>query len=43
MAFQVRLAQTAKVEIDTAYFWLRERNPVYAILVKISALDLTVF
>ncbi len=30
MAFQVRLTQTAKAEIDTAYSWLRERNPVYA-------------
>jgi plasmid stabilization system protein ParE len=29
MAFQVRLTQTAKAEIDTAYSWLR-RNPVYA-------------
>ena len=29
MAFQVRLTQTAKAEIDTAYAWLR-RNPVYA-------------
>jgi plasmid stabilization system protein ParE len=30
MAFLVRLTQTAKVEIDTAYSWLREQNPVYA-------------
>jgi plasmid stabilization system protein ParE len=30
MAFQVRLTQTAKGEIDTAYSWLREQNPVYA-------------
>ncbi len=30
MVFQVRLTQTAKGEIDTAYSWLRERNPVYA-------------
>jgi plasmid stabilization system protein ParE len=30
MAFQVRVTQTAKVEIDTAYSWLRERNPLYA-------------
>lgn len=30
MAFQVRVTQTAKAEIDTAYSWLRERNPVYA-------------
>ncbi len=29
MAFQVRLTQTAKAEIDTAYSWLR-RNLVYA-------------
>ncbi len=30
MAFQVRVTQTAKAEIDTAYSWLRQRNPVYA-------------
>jgi hypothetical protein len=30
MGFQVRVAQTAKAEIDAAYSWLRERNPVYA-------------
>ncbi|MEH2301714.1 type II toxin-antitoxin system RelE/ParE family toxin [Nostoc sp.] len=30
MAFQVRVTQTAKAEIDTAYSWLRERNPIYA-------------
>jgi plasmid stabilization system protein ParE len=30
MVFQVRLTQTAKGEIDTAYSWLKERNPVYA-------------
>ncbi|MBD2603130.1 type II toxin-antitoxin system RelE/ParE family toxin [Scytonema hofmannii FACHB-248] len=30
MAFQIRLTQTAKAEIDTAYSLLRERNPVYA-------------
>jgi mRNA-degrading endonuclease RelE of RelBE toxin-antitoxin system len=30
MAFQVRVTQTAKVEIDTAYSWLRERNLLYA-------------
>ncbi len=30
MAFQVRLTQMAKAEIDSAYSWLRERNPVYA-------------
>lgn len=30
MAFQVRVTQTAKAEIDTAYSWLIERNPVYA-------------
>ncbi len=30
MAFQVRVTQTAKVEIDAAYSWLRERNPLYA-------------
>ncbi|WP_366931634.1 hypothetical protein [Nostoc sp. NOS(2021)] len=30
MAFQVRVTQTAKAEIDTAYSWLKERNSVYA-------------
>lgn len=30
MAFQVRLTQTAKGEIDTAYSWFRDQNPVYA-------------
>jgi plasmid stabilization system protein ParE len=30
MVFQVRVTQTAKTEIDAAYSWLRERNPVYA-------------
>jgi len=30
MAFQVRLTQHAKDEIDTAYSWLRERNSDYA-------------
>ncbi|MEH2140891.1 hypothetical protein [Nostoc sp.] len=30
MAFQVRVTQTVKAEIDTAYSWLRERNPIYA-------------
>ncbi len=30
MTFQVRFTQTAKVEIDTAYAWLRAQNSVYA-------------
>ncbi|MDZ7961750.1 MAG: type II toxin-antitoxin system RelE/ParE family toxin [Aulosira sp. DedQUE10] len=30
MAFQVRVTQTARDEIDSAYSWLRQRNPVYA-------------
>jgi plasmid stabilization system protein ParE len=30
MAFQVRVTQTARSEIDTAYSWLRQHNPVYA-------------
>jgi plasmid stabilization system protein ParE len=30
MAFQVRLTQTAKTEIDAAYSWLREQNPEFA-------------
>ena len=30
MAFQVRTTRTANAEIEAAYFWLRERNPVYA-------------
>jgi plasmid stabilization system protein ParE len=30
MAFQVRITQTAKAEIDTVYSWLRQRNSVYA-------------
>jgi plasmid stabilization system protein ParE len=30
MAFPVRVTQTARSEIDTAYSWLRQRNPVYA-------------
>ncbi|BAY11201.1 type II toxin-antitoxin system RelE/ParE family toxin [Calothrix sp. NIES-2098] len=30
MAFQVRLTQTARSEVESAYSWLRQRNPVYA-------------
>ncbi len=30
MVFQVRTTQTANAEIEAAYSWLRERNPVYA-------------
>ncbi|WP_341525933.1 type II toxin-antitoxin system RelE/ParE family toxin [Nostoc sp. UHCC 0302] len=30
MAFQVRVTQTAKAEIDAAYSWLRQHKPVYA-------------
>lgn len=30
MAFQVRTTRTANAEIEAAYSWLRERNPVYA-------------
>lgn len=30
MTFQVRTTQTAKIEIETAYSWLKERNSVYA-------------
>ncbi|WP_169216614.1 hypothetical protein [Brasilonema sp. UFV-L1] len=30
MAFLVRTTRTANAEIEAAYFWLRERNPVYA-------------
>ncbi|MEA5574216.1 type II toxin-antitoxin system RelE/ParE family toxin [Calothrix sp. UHCC 0171] len=30
MAFQVRLTQIAKTEIDAAYSWLREQNPEFA-------------
>ena len=30
MTFQVRFTQTAKVEIDTAYSWLKAQNSVYA-------------
>ncbi|RUS96994.1 hypothetical protein DSM106972_085440 [Dulcicalothrix desertica PCC 7102] len=30
MAFQVKVTQTARTEIDTAYSWLNERNPDYA-------------
>lgn len=30
MAFAVRVIETAKAEIDTAYSWLRQRNSVYA-------------
>lgn len=30
MTFQVRFTQTAKVEIDTAYSYLRAQNSVYA-------------
>ncbi|MBH8571619.1 type II toxin-antitoxin system RelE/ParE family toxin [Nostocaceae cyanobacterium CENA369] len=30
MAFQVRTTRTANAEIELAYSWLKERNPVYA-------------
>lgn len=30
MAFQVRLTRKAEIEIETAYQWLKERNPDYA-------------
>ncbi|WP_211173545.1 hypothetical protein [Brasilonema bromeliae] len=30
MAFQVRMTRTANAEIEAAYSWLREQNPVYA-------------
>ncbi|NMF64763.1 type II toxin-antitoxin system RelE/ParE family toxin [Brasilonema octagenarum] len=30
MAFLVRTTRTANAEIEAAYFWLRERKPVYA-------------
>lgn len=30
MAFQVRTTRTANAEIEVAYSWLKERNPVYA-------------
>lgn len=30
MTFQVRFTQTAKVEIDTAYSWLKAQNSLYA-------------
>ncbi len=30
MAFQVRVTQTAQDEINTAYSWLTERDPLYA-------------
>ena len=30
MAFQVRTTKTAEAQIQTAYLWLKERNPGYA-------------
>jgi len=30
MAFQVRLTRKAEIEIETAYQWIKERNPDYA-------------
>ena len=30
MTWKVRTTQTANIEIETAYSWLKERNSVYA-------------
>ena len=30
MAFQVRTTKTAELQIETAYLWLKKRNPTYA-------------
>lgn len=30
MAFQVRTTKAAELQIETAYLWLKKRNPTYA-------------
>lgn len=30
MAFQVRTTKSAELQIETAYLWLKKRNPTYA-------------
>ncbi len=30
MKFQVKLTRNAKLEIESAYLWLKQHNPVYA-------------
>ena len=30
MAFQVRTTKAAELQIETAYLWLKKRNPLYA-------------
>ena len=30
MAFQVKTTKSAELQIETAYLWLKKRNPTYA-------------
>lgn len=30
MTFQVKITQSAQLQIETTYLWLKNRNPVYA-------------
>ena len=30
MVFQIKITKSAELQIETAYLWLKQRNPTYA-------------